>query len=105
MKDREGGAKVLKPETWLNLHFDFNKALLSPGSIEISSFTTATQALDEPKFFVFFVSNKCYFRITHDPICSGAVIIFEVVPNSTPLRTSFISWTVYDFIMVLIDWG
>jgi hypothetical protein len=25
MKDREG-AKVLKPETWLNLHFDFNKS-------------------------------------------------------------------------------
>jgi hypothetical protein len=53
MKDREG-AKVLKPETWLNLHFDFNKALLSPGSIEISSFTTATQALDEDQSFSYF---------------------------------------------------
>jgi hypothetical protein len=54
MKYREGGAKVLKPETWLNLHFDFNKALLSPGSIEISSFTTATQALDEDQSFSYF---------------------------------------------------
>jgi hypothetical protein len=55
MKDREGSAKVLKPETWLNLHFDLIKALLSPGSIEISSFTTATQALDEDQSFSYFL--------------------------------------------------
>jgi hypothetical protein len=55
MKYREGGAKVLKPETWLNLHFTLIKALLSPGSIEISSFTTATQALDEDQSFSYFL--------------------------------------------------
>jgi hypothetical protein len=49
-----GGAKVLKPETWLNL-LTLIKALLSPGSIEISSFTTATQALDEDQSFSYFL--------------------------------------------------
>jgi hypothetical protein len=29
MKYREGGAKVLKPETWLNLHFDFKSSVIS----------------------------------------------------------------------------
>jgi hypothetical protein len=55
MKDREGGAKVLKPETWLNLHFDFNKSSVISCSIEISSFTTATQALDEDQSFRIFL--------------------------------------------------
>jgi hypothetical protein len=53
MKDREGEAKVLKPETWLNLHFDFNKSSVISWLYR-DSFTTATQALDEDQSFSYF---------------------------------------------------
>jgi hypothetical protein len=63
----EGGAKVLRLETWLNRHF-LIKALFSPGSMEISSLTTG-QALSKAHFFVFL------FPINEISVSDAALIV------------------------------
>jgi hypothetical protein len=78
MKYREGGAKVLKPETWLNLHFDFNKSSVISWLYRDISFTTATQALDEDQSFSYFLFPiNVISESLATPSCSGAVIILR----------------------------
>jgi hypothetical protein len=55
----------------------------SPGSIEISSFTTAKVFLEGPSFCIFFISYKRYFPESEATSnCSGAVIDCKVLPKN-----------------------
>ena len=73
--------------------FTFIKALFSPGSIEISSFTTATQALELAHNFSYFLLpiNEISVSLATSS-CSGAVMLWNVFPTITPFKISFISW-------------
>jgi hypothetical protein len=75
------------------------KALFSPGSIEISSFTTATQALDVDHSFSYFLFpiNEISESVATSS-CSGAVIVCEVLPDMTPLRTSFFDYSLQAYV-------
>ena len=68
------------------------KALSSPGSIDMSSLTTATQAFDIDQSFSYFLFpiNEISDSLAASS-CSGAVIFWNVFPIISPFRISFIS--------------
>ena len=68
------------------------KALSSPGSIDISSFTTATEALEAAQNFSYFLFpiNEISDSFAASS-CSGAVMFWIVFPTISPFRISFIS--------------
>ena len=68
------------------------KALFSPGSIEMSSLTTATHAFEFSQNFSYFllpINEISVFEASSS--CSGAVIFWFVFPEIVPFKTSFIS--------------
>ena len=78
-------------------------ALFSPGSIEISSFTTATQAFDAAQSFSYFLFPMKEISVPFATSnCSGAVIFVVIAPTIVPLRTALISSIVICFISWLI---
>ncbi len=88
-----GGAKSSKIcDIAKSAFLTFIKALFSPGSMEMSSLTTATQALELDQSFSYFLFPiKEISESEATSSCSAAVMFCKVVPEITPFKTLFIS--------------
>ena len=89
MKTGGGGAKSVKTcDIAKSAFFTLINALFSPGSIEISSFTTATQAFEEAQNFSYFLFPMNDISVSlATSSCSGAVIFVVIEPTIVPLRS------------------